>query len=246
MAPSLAGSERVTGHRDYVVKAILHGVTGPVDGRTYTDAMIPMGTQDDDWIASVASYVRASFGNRAGGVTPTDVARVRSSTAGRTASWTVAELSASLPVRLFTDGWKVSASGNSEAAAGGLTLTGWNAGAPQRAGMWFQIDMPSSHTLAEIQFQSPVPGGTGAAVSNSGAPVQPQGVSGFGFPRGFKIEVSSDGAAWTVVAEGGARGPATTVAFSPTPAMKVRITLTADAEGAPAWSLQDLRVFALR
>ena len=138
MAPALAGSPRVAGHRDYIVKAILHGVTGPIDGRTYTDVMIPMGTNDDEWVAAVASYVRANFGNRAGGVTPADVARVRQATVSRTTSWTAGELSASLPVQLFTDGWKLSASQNSEAAGGGLTLTGWNTGEPQRAGMWFR------------------------------------------------------------------------------------------------------------
>src|SRR6185312_4924499 len=34
VAPSLGGSPRVIGHRDYVIKAILHGLTGPIDGRT--------------------------------------------------------------------------------------------------------------------------------------------------------------------------------------------------------------------
>ena len=36
MAPPLAGSPRVNGHRDYVIKAVLFGLTGPVDGRTYS------------------------------------------------------------------------------------------------------------------------------------------------------------------------------------------------------------------
>ena len=112
--------------------------------------------------------------------------------------------------------------------------------------MWFQIDMPSSERLAEIQFQSPVPGGTGAAVSASGAPVQPQEIAGFGFPRAFKVEVSSDGAVWTTVGEAASRGPSTTLAFPPTPANRFRITLTADVEGGPAWSLQDLRVLGVR
>jgi mono/diheme cytochrome c family protein len=245
MAPALAGSQRVSGHRDYVVNAILHGMTGPIDGRTYTDVMLPMATNDDEWIASVASYVRASFGNRAGGVTPADVARVRASTTNRTTSWTVGELTASLPVRIFTDGWKTSASQNSDAAGGGLTLTGWNTGTPQRAGMWFQIDMPAARTLTEIQFLSPVPGGTGAAVSASGAPVQPQEISGFGFPRAFRIDVSPDGTNWTTVAEDASRGATTIVAFPPARATKLRITLTAGDESGPAWSLQDLRVFGL-
>jgi mono/diheme cytochrome c family protein/glucose/arabinose dehydrogenase len=246
MAPPLAGSARVAGHRDFVIKAILHGVTGPIDGRTYTDVMLPMAANDDEWIAAVASFVRAGFGNRAGGVTPADVARVRASTATRTAGWTVGELTASLPVQLYTDGWRISASHNNDAAGGGLTLTGWNSGTPQRAGMWFQIDLPAAENLAEIQFQSPVPGGTGAAVSASGAPVQPQERSGFGFPRAFTVAVSSDGANWTTVAEAASAGPATIVAFTPARATKLRITLSADVENGPAWSLQDLRVLAVR
>jgi hypothetical protein len=91
-----------------------------------------------------------------------------------------------------------------------------------------------------------VPGGTGAAVSPSGAPVQPQEISGFGFPRGFTIDVSANGATWTTVAEGAARGPSTTVSFPPTRGVALRIMLTADVDGGPAWSLQDLRVFGQR
>src|SRR6185503_19110095 len=53
MAPPLAGSPRVNSHRDYVINAVLHGLTGPVDGRQYTQVMIPMGTNDDEWVASV-------------------------------------------------------------------------------------------------------------------------------------------------------------------------------------------------
>jgi hypothetical protein len=112
--------------------------------------------------------------------------------------------------------------------------------------MWFRIDMPSPQTVTEIQFLSPVPGGTGAAVSPSGAPIQPQEISGFGFPRRFTVEVSSDGTVWTTVAEDAARGPATTVAFPPARASALRITLTAGVESGPAWSLQDLRVFGQR
>jgi mono/diheme cytochrome c family protein/glucose/arabinose dehydrogenase len=243
MAPPLAGSPRVAGHRDYVVKAILHGVTGPVDGRTYTDVMLPMRANDDEWVASVASYVRASFGNRAGPVAPDDVARVRAATSARTESWNVPELTASLPSPLLTDGWKVSASHNADAAAGGLTLTGWTTGVPQQPDMWFQIDMPAPRVLTEIQFLSPVPGETAAAVSGTGAPTQSPNIDAYGFPRGFRIDVSADGTTWTTVAETAARGPRTIVAFAPTSAARVRITLTPAASG-PPWSLQDLQMLA--
>ena len=96
LGPPLAGSTRVQGHRDYVVKVLLKGLGGPLDGRTYRDVMVPMaGT--DEWVANIASYVRSSFGNSGGMVTPADVARVRAETAGRKTPWTLPELEASLP-----------------------------------------------------------------------------------------------------------------------------------------------------
>jgi hypothetical protein len=241
MAPPLAGSSRVNGHRDYVIKAVLHGLTGPLDGRTYTDVMMPQGFNDDEWIAAIASYVRRSFGNAAGFVTPADVARVRAATAARKEMWTVAELVASLPVLLHPDGWKATASHNSAAAGDGLTLTGWNAGAPQEAGMWFQIELPKPANVSEIQFQSPPPGGTGAAVGNGGAPVNT--AEGPGFPRGYKVELSSDGSSWTQVAEGAAQGASTAIAFTPAAARFVRVTLTRTVESSPAFSVQGLRVY---
>ena len=64
MAPPLAGSPRVQGHRDYVINTLLHGMTGPIAGQTYSgQVMLPMGAQNDQWIANIASYVRNSFGN---------------------------------------------------------------------------------------------------------------------------------------------------------------------------------------
>ena len=248
MAPALAGSPRVNGHRDYIVKAILHGLTGPVDTKTYTDVMMPMGTQDDDWVAAIASFVRRSFGNTGGLVVPADVARVRAGTASRKSMWTVPELIASLPAALFTDGWKVSASHHADAANDALTLTTWNAGAPQQAGMWFQVELPKPQAIAEIQFESPAPGGragapgTGAAVTSGGAPVAGPG----GFPRGYRVEVSSDGTSWKPVAEGRGSGRSTVLSFPPVQARFVRISLTETVENAPAWSIQSLRVYGVR
>jgi mono/diheme cytochrome c family protein len=244
MAPPLAGSARVTGHREYIVKAVLYGLTGPVDGKTYTDVMLPMGMNDDEWIASVSSYVRNNFGNRGDFVTPADVARVRAATAGRQTSWTIPELTASLPSQLFTDGWKVTASHNSPAAVGALSLTAWSAGAPQQAGMWFQIEMPAVHSVTELQFLSPSPAGDGAAVASGGAPMVT--AAGFGYPRGYKLELSTDGTSWKRVAEGAATGNSTTITFAPTSAKFIRMSLTANAESAAPWAMQDLRVFAVK
>ena len=109
MAPPLAGSPRVQAHRDYVIKVLLKGLTGPLDGKAYRDVMVPMGGTDE-WIAGIASYLRTSFGNNGGLVTPADVARVRAETASRKTPWTVPELEGSLPRPLDSQQWKLTAS----------------------------------------------------------------------------------------------------------------------------------------
>ena len=125
MAPPLVSSTRVQGHRDYVIKTILHGMTGPIDGKKYADVMVPMGTNTDEWIAAVASYVRSGFGGAGWLVTPADVARVRAATAGRKTPWTLEELEASLPRALVADAtWKVTASHNAADAAQGVNFLG--------------------------------------------------------------------------------------------------------------------------
>ena len=69
---------------------------------------------------------------------------------------------------------------------------------------------------------------------------------GLGYPRGFKVEVSSDGTTWQTVAETAATGASTIVTFAPVQASRLRLSLTTTVENSPAWSLQDLRVLALQ
>jgi mono/diheme cytochrome c family protein/glucose/arabinose dehydrogenase len=182
IAPPLAGSPRVQGHRDYVVKTLLHGMTGPVDEKLYAaGVMVPMGTNRDEWIADVSSYVRNSFGNYGAFVTAADVARVRRATDSRKTMWTLPELEASLP-RLLTaqPDWKATASDNPARAASAFTFLGWSTGAPQQPGMWFQIELPAPVMLTELQFDSAgaggrgggrgAPAGRGAAPTDASAP----------------------------------------------------------------------------
>ena len=71
LAPPLASSPRVAGHRDYVISVLLHGLTGPIGDKEYPGGvMVPMGTNTDQWIADIANYVRNSFGNSGLFVTP--------------------------------------------------------------------------------------------------------------------------------------------------------------------------------
>jgi mono/diheme cytochrome c family protein/glucose/arabinose dehydrogenase len=237
MAPPLGGSSRVQGHRDYVIKVLLHGLTGPIGGRTYTQVMVPMGVQDDAWLAGVASYVRNAFGNAAGMVSAADVARVRAATKGRTTMWTVAELEAAVPTRLSSEGLRTTASHGTDVDKA-LTLRGWTTGEPQRAGMWYQIELPEPARVAEIRFDSPSQGGRGR---NSVTPPQVQA------PLAYSVQVSMDGQTWSdPVAQGSDAGSSTTIAFEPTQAKFIHITQTAPAPpNAPAWSMNNLQVWAV-
>ena len=162
LGPPLAGSPRVQGHRDYLIKVLLNGLGGPLDGKTYRDVMVPMpGT--DEWVANIAPYVRSSFGNSGGMVTPADVARVRAETAGRKTPWTPPELEASLPRLLDSAQWKVTASHAAETAGGAASLRGWSSGAPQSSGMWVTVELAQPTVVSELQFESAATGGGRAA-----------------------------------------------------------------------------------
>jgi len=246
LAPSLAGSSRVNGHRDYAIKAVVHGLAGPLDGRTYPQVMVAMGTNKDQWIADVVSYVRNSFGNSSGMVSVPDVERVRAATSDRKAPWTATELEASLPRLLVpSEAWKVTASheghpapqANADGgynyrgdAAGGLTFMGWTSGVPQQPDMWFQVELPAPVMLTEIRFTSSTTG-TGAAQTST-------------FPRGYRVQVSTDGSTWSApVADGQGLPGVTTIAFAPVRTKFVRITQTANTANAPPWSMRLLRLY---
>ena len=93
LAPPLQGSKRVASDdRSVVIRILLHGLTGPVEGKVYPDVMPPMEANDDEWIASVLSYVRYSFGDDASTVRDDHVRDVRDLTAGRKKYWTLSEL----------------------------------------------------------------------------------------------------------------------------------------------------------
>jgi len=94
LAPPLAGSPIVLGPPEQSALVLLHGLTGPVDGKTYVTQMVPMATNSDHWIASVLSYIRNSFGNQAPFITAKDVTRVRAATQDRKTSPTREEVKA--------------------------------------------------------------------------------------------------------------------------------------------------------
>ena len=232
-APALAASPRVLGHRDYTIKTLLHGLSGPIEGRSYGEVMAPMRASSDRWLADVSSYIRNAFGNAGSVVTEEDVARVRRETGARERMWTTEELEATLPRPLLPDAtWRTTASHNPAEASGALDYTRWSSGSPQAAGMWFLIELPQPVTLVELQFNSAITGG-----GRSGTPPVA------GSPRAYRVEVSGDGKVWNTVAEGPGGGRTTTIGFSPVQAKFVRITQTSDTADAPPWNMERLRLY---
>lgn len=97
--PPLAGSEWVTGPVSRPIAILMHGLQGEitVKGTKYNSMMLAYGTgaqMTDEEVASVLTYVRASFGNSASAVTVDDVAKVRTATAGRSTPMTQKDLEA--------------------------------------------------------------------------------------------------------------------------------------------------------
>lgn len=83
--PPLAGSEWVLGSEERVVRIVLYGLNGPIHVKDadYNSSMPTFGkvagsgyNWNDDKIAAVLTYVRASFGNSAPPITPEQVAAI--------------------------------------------------------------------------------------------------------------------------------------------------------------------------
>jgi mono/diheme cytochrome c family protein len=102
-APPLAGaSKRLGGDKNNLVKIVLHGLTGPVDGKTYPSIMPSLGANSDQWVASVVNYVRYEFGRVNGRrrpedktdpfVSPAEVKALRDQFTARNKPWTWDEL----------------------------------------------------------------------------------------------------------------------------------------------------------
>ncbi len=93
--PPLAGSEWVAKEAEIPIRIVLHGLHGPIQvkGKDFTNEMPALGNQlSDAEIAAVLTYVRSSFGNKAGPVDAGQVLKVRQATANQAGPWTVQTL----------------------------------------------------------------------------------------------------------------------------------------------------------
>ena len=102
--PPLAGVQWVTGSEDRLIKLTLKGIMGPIKvlNKTYP-GQVPMtpfgGMLNDDEIASVLTYVRNSFGNKASAISPEKVKKVRESITNKEGFYSAAELLKEHPMK---------------------------------------------------------------------------------------------------------------------------------------------------
>lgn len=78
--PPLAQSERVQGNVEILVESILNGIQGEITvrGKTFNGYMPPHANiLDDHAVASITSYIRNRWGNKASTITPSEVSKIR-------------------------------------------------------------------------------------------------------------------------------------------------------------------------
>jgi len=227
LAASFLNNRTILGHPDMSINVVLHGLTGPVDGRTYPNQMIPMKSYDDDWVASVLSYVRNNFGNRATFIKPQQVAKVREATAARKEPWTIDTLRKSVPQYLpGRKKWKLTASHNAgkvPSAVDGNLGTRFDTGTAMVPGMWFQIELPETMEVSGLRLDS-----AGSALD---------------YPSGYEVAVSVDGKSWSSsLVKGQGTQPLTEIYFNGVKAKLIKIVQTGRRPG-KYWSIHDLQIY---
>ncbi len=225
IAPPLGGSLTVRAHPDAVPLVLLHGLAGPIGGKTYDSQMVSMNSNNDEWIAAIASYVRNSFGNHGALVTITEVKELREKYAQRQEPWTVDTLRTVLPTTLSKAGWRVTTSEKPESAAlaiDGKTETGWQTVGDQKSGQWIQVELPQETTL------------NGLRLDQWEAPDD--------WPKRYRMDVSLDGTKWTRIEERRGLPGVTENFFTPASARFVKVTLTGAQRG-KQWSVYELDLF---
>ncbi len=131
-------------------------------------------------------------------------------------------------VVLDQTGWTASASsteGGSSAsnALDWSTATRWSSGTAQTDGQWFQVNMGSKKVIDQISFET-------------------RTTDKFDYPRGYQVQVSNDGSAWTTVKTGQGFGWKQAITFTPQYAQYVRVVQTGSAPD--WWSIAEFHIFS--
>ncbi len=213
LGPPLVSSDRLRSD-DALLRIVLHGLVGPVDGKVWGGGvMLGQGAQDDRYLAAVLSYVRTVLFD-GGVVVPSEVAAVRAVCGERKTPWTLDELAPYAAVEVATLAkWTAAASHQTEGAARALDADAKSRFTTEKAmepGMWWRVDLDGAHELTRVVLD------TRGSVND--------------YPRGYLLEASEDGEVWRELARGAGDGPITSMRFAPTRLLHLRVTQTGDSK----------------
>jgi mono/diheme cytochrome c family protein len=94
--PPLVNSEYVLGSKQRLIAILLKGIQGPltVQGSVYSTAVMPAqeSVLTPEKIANLATYLRGSWGNKAGPVSVDEVSAAKAKFASQNGAWTEADL----------------------------------------------------------------------------------------------------------------------------------------------------------
>jgi mono/diheme cytochrome c family protein len=105
-APVLVGSKRLNGDKSNAIRILLHGLKGPIEGKTFLSEMPAMKDNTDEWVAAVLSYGRYEFATNQGAaarnkalmmVQPEEVKKIRDQHKKVKKAWTLEELEKLVP-----------------------------------------------------------------------------------------------------------------------------------------------------
>jgi len=225
LAPSFVDNPRLNGTDRTAILTLLHGLTGDLDGKQYEGLMAAMGTNSNEWIADITTYIRNSFGNKNKLTTPASVSVLRKDFKSRTEPWTQAEFEDLDPPLLDRSKWKMAASHNKRSAKyaiDGKSNTRFTTRHKQQPGMWLRADLSKPARIKGIIID------TGRSKSD--------------YAREFTIVASQDGKTWTkpLVTDIGRSGKNEWI-FPETEARYLKIEQTG-ATDRLFWSIHDLEI----
>ena len=227
LAPSFVDNPRLQDTDHSAIRTLLHGLTGDLDGREYEGLMVAMGTNSDEWIADVVTYIRNSFDNEAPQTSPEVVAALREIHRDRKEPWTQEELEELAPTSLDRKGWRLTASHNEKDlkyAVDGDSKTRYTTDARREKGMWVQVELAKTSLVEGLKLDYERSGKDG--------------------PEGYEVRLSNDGKSWSdSVASGVAGAKELSLAFPPTEARFIRIGITQAKPTRLYWSIHEIEVF---
>lgn len=226
LAPAL-NSKRVTGSGESLIRILLHGMQGPLDGKTYAAGIMPpQSSNDDQWIADVVTYVRNNFGNKAPMITPAMISNIRKMESSRKLMWTQQELVKLEPKELTNQrSWKLSSShGQSslKSAVDRNAASRYSSNKKMAPNMWLQVELPSAVNIMRVVMDSQK--------------------SANDFPSKYTVSFSLDGKTWQTTKPQTGTPSITTLVVAPTKARYIRINQLGTSKS-NYWSIHELQIF---